>query len=187
MDNVLEMSNNGIAKYNDHKKYLEDFLNEIFSANETEELPDENANPEVRFTKFLWKIKFIEKELQKHSQVAKDTIKDIETWYEKKRNQLLGQINFLTNQMENYLRGNNLKSLSLPSGRIGFRKQQDKVEIVNPDLFYSKASSEVLRHIPESYEPDMVKIKSQLKENGVIPDGVEVTHQQPKFYYKLNG
>lgn len=182
MENILELT----PKEKD-KKLLEECLDEIFSKEESEELNAESISPEVRFTRFLWKINFLEQEIEKHSKVAEETVKEINDWFEKKKSQLKGQIDFLSNQMQYFLRINDCKSMVLPSGKIGFRVQQDKVEVVNQDLFFSKATSELLRHVPETYEPDMMKIKAHIKSTGEIPEGIEVSHQQPKFYYKLNG
>ena len=171
---------------NEEKKLLEECIDELFSKEEQEELPKEDQKPEVRFTRFLYKINFIEQDIQKNKKVAEDTIKEINDWFEKKRNQLEKQIEWLGNQMKNYLIIQNQKSLSLTSGKIGFRNQQDKIVIVDNDLFYNKALPDLLRKIEESYEPDMSKIKKQIKTTGDIPMGIEVSPVEPKFYYKLN-
>jgi hypothetical protein len=87
--------------------------------------------------------------------------------------------------MQNYLVKNNLKSLQLPPGTIGMRKQQDKILIIDEELFYEKADSNLLRNIPESYEPDMKKIKEHIKTTAIIPAGIDIIPQDSKFYYKL--
>lgn len=186
MENILGLNQNDLTTKEEDKKLLEECLDELFSKEESEEIRNESLSPEVRFTKFLWKINFIEQEIEKHSKVAEETIKEVNDWFEQKKDQLKKQIEFLSNQMQNYLRVQDRKSLALPSGKIGFRIQQDKIEVADPDLFYSKATPDLLRHIPESYEPDILKIKSHIKTNGDIPSGVEVSPQAPKFYYKLN-
>ena len=170
----------------DTKRILEKYLDELFSEEEQEEFQKEEITPEIRFTRFLWKIKFIEQDIEKNRRVAEETIKEITDWFEKKKSQLEGQIRFLCDQMQNYLTIQDLKSLSLPSGKIGFRNQQDKIEITDYDLFYNKALPELLRHVPESYEPDMKKIKEHIKTTSEIPEGIDITPQDPKFYYKLN-
>ena len=181
---VLEL--NTTSKDQDTKEVLENYLDELFSAEEQEDLRKEEVTPEIRFTRFLWKIKFLEQELDKHQRVAENTIKEVSDWFEKKKSQLDNQIRFLCDQMQNYLTIQDLKSLSLPSGKIGFRNQQDKIEIINYDLFYNKALPELLRHVPESYEPDLKKIKEHIKTTSEIPEGIDIVPQEPKFYYKLN-
>ena len=168
------------------KRILENYLDQLFSEEEQEDLQKEEVTPEIRFTRFLWKIKFIEKELDKHQKVAEKTIKEVSDWFSKKKSQLEGQIRFLCDQMQNYLSIQDLKSLSLPSGKISLRAQKDKVEIIDYDLFYSKALPELLRQIPESFEPDLKKIKEHIKTTSEIPEGIDITPQEPKFYYKLN-
>jgi len=170
----------------DTKEVLEKYLDELFSEEEQADFKKEEVTPEIRFTRFLWKIKFIEQELNKHQRVMEETISEVSGWFDKKKTQLEGQIRFLCDQMQNYLSIQDLKSLSLPSGKIGFRNQQNKIEIVDYDLFYNKAGNAFLRHVPESYEPDMKKIKEHIKTTSEIPEGVDITPQEPKFYYKLN-
>ena len=164
---------------------LKEIFDEMYEAIENaEELTDES--PEVRFSKFLYVIKMKEQEIAKVKAIAEKLIQDIETWTDKKIGQHQGQIEFLSKQMENYLRQKEIKSLPLPSGTIGLRKQQPKILIIDEDKFYEKADASILRRIPESFEPDLKAIKEKLKTTGEIPEGIEVTEQEAKFYYKLN-
>ena len=94
---------NDTSEDQDTKEVLEKYLDELFSAEEKEDLQKEEQNPEVRFTRFLYKIKFIEQDIEKNKKVAEDTIKEINDWFEKKRNQLEKQIEWLSNKMQNYL------------------------------------------------------------------------------------
>ena len=185
---VLELNDNNqlTSEDQDTKEFLEKYLDEMFTSDEEKEEIKEEQSPEVRFTRFLYKIKFIEQDIEKNKKIAEDTIKEITDWFDKRRNQLEKQIKFLSDQMQNYLIIQDLKSLSLPSGKIGFRNQVDKIEIINYDLFYNKALPELLRQVPESYEPDIPKIKMHIKNTGDIPEGLQLTPQDPKFYYKLN-
>lgn len=164
---------------------LKEIFDEMYEAIENaEELTDDS--PEVRFSKFLWVIRMKEKDIAKVKATAEKLIRDIEVWTDKKISQHQGQIDFLSKQMENYLRQKVIKSLPLPSGTIGLRKQQPKITIVDSDKFYENADASILRRIPESFEPDLKSIKEKLKTTGEIPAGVEVTEQDAKFFYKLN-
>jgi len=164
---------------------LKEIFDEMYEAIENaEELTDES--PEVRFSKFLYVIKMKEREITKVKATAEKLIQDIEAWTDKKISQHQGQIEFLSKQMENYLRQQQLKSLPLPSGTVGLRKQQPKILIIDEDKFYENADASILRRIPESFEPDLKAIKEKLKTTGEIPEGIEVTEQEAKFYYKLN-
>lgn len=190
VQNITELNpDNGISILPAEESEVMAQLKEIFddmdeAIENAEELTDES--PEVRFSKFLYVIKIKEQEITRVKATAEKLIQDIEAWTEKKIGQHQGQIEFLSKQMENYLRQQNQKSLPLPSGTIGLRKQQDKITITDEELFYQKASPELLRHVPESFEPDMKKIKEHIKTTGEIPIGIELTPVDVKFYYKLN-
>lgn len=162
---------------------IENFLRENLSE-ELETLTEES--PEIIFTKYLWVIKLLEEKLEGFKTTAYGFINQTERWLERKESQITNQVNYLLNQMQNYLQINNQKSLSLPTGIVGFRKQPSKLEIKDLSLFLKNAKEELLRKIPECYEPDLMKIKSYIKETGDIPLGIELINQDPKFYYKIN-
>ncbi len=65
-------------------------------------------------------------------------------------------------------------------------KKPDKVEIEDLDLFLKKAKPEMLTVVPESYKPDMNKIKAYIKSKPV-PPGIKVIEGKEEFSYKLNG
>ena len=147
-----------------------------------------NANdPELQCSKFLYAIKIIEQDIEKCQLNAENMINEISKWLEKKINQKQGQIEFMCNYMRNYISQKNLKSLSLPAGNIGFRKQVDKVEITDPDKFMEFATFDIIKVEPEKFIPDISAIKAKLKETGVLPVGVKLITPEPKFYYKING
>ena len=154
---------------------------------EDKEISFDDMNPEIQITKFLYAIRFREREMEKMKTNAENMISEINSWLEKKLESKQKQIEFMSNHMKNYLSQKNLKSLALPSGNIGFRKQPDKVEIVDPDTFFENATFDIIRVVPEKFEPDLAAIKAKIKENGEIPAGVDLITPDPKFYYKLNG
>jgi type I site-specific restriction-modification system R (restriction) subunit len=168
----------------DAAEILEEFFDEIFTEAEGKEMLT-NSSPEIVFTKYLWVIKKLETEIEKIRITSEKLKSEIDEWESKKTNQKLDQIAYLSNQMENYLRQKELKSLSLPNGNIGLRKQQPKIEIINEEMFYEHAEASLLRHVPESYAPDLTAIKQKIKSTGELPKGVEVTEQDSKFFYKL--
>jgi hypothetical protein len=124
--------------------------------------------------------------IQSVNATAEKLIDEIEQWRERKTQQHQGQIDFLSARMAGYLKQQQLKSLHLPSGTIGLRKQQSKIEIVDSDKFYESVPSELLRYVPESFEPDLKKIREHIKTTGEVLVGLDVIEQEPKFYYKLN-
>lgn len=182
--NVSPMKDPPIKIVSD-KELLEEFLNGLESeGSDLKEIQD--LEPEMRLDKFLYVIRQKEKELQRCSALAEESIKRAQSWIDKKANTINSAIDFLSSQMRNYLKQNQLKSLSLPNGSIGFRKQQDTIEIIDETLFLTTANSELLRHIPEKFEADLKSIKDHIKKTSEIPAGVELKTKQDKFYYKLS-
>lgn len=79
----------------------------------------------------------------------------------------------------------NLKTNDLPNGIIRIRKQPDKIINVDEELFFRKATDDLLNIILESVKPDLLKIKAWITRTGRIPDGVEVTRGEEKFSYTV--
>jgi hypothetical protein len=124
--------------------------------------------------------------MEKMKTNAENMIAEITGWLEKKLESKQKQIDYMCSLMQNYLSQKHIKSLTLPSGNVGFRKQPDKVEIINVDQFFEHAAIDLIKVVPEKFEPDLSAIKALIKEKGEIPAGVDITIQESKFYYKLN-
>ena len=168
------------------KELLEDFLNGL-ELNDDSAVSIDEIEPEIKLDKYLWVIRQKESELNKCSALAEESIRRTQAWLNKKENTITSAIEFLSGQMKNYLKQNKLKSLSLPNGNIGFRKQSDVVIIQNEELFLENAKPELLRHIQESYEPDLKAIKDYIKKSGGdLPKGIDLKPQESKFYYTLS-
>lgn len=168
------------------KELLEDFLNGL-DLNDDTVVSIEDVEPEIKLDKYLWVIRQKEIELNKCSALAEESMRRTQAWLNKKENTITSAIEFLSGQMKNYLKQNKLKSLSLPNGNIGFRKQSDVVIIQNEEIFLENAKPELLRHIQESYEPDLKAIKDYIKKSGGdLPIGIDLKPQESKFYYKLS-
>lgn len=190
-DIIKKIHSNGISKNDSaevfiksEKELLEDFLNELDTGDGLVSI--EEIEPEIRIDKFLWVIRQKEIELNKCRAIAEESITRTQSWIDKKEISSNSAIEFLTGQMKNYLRQRELKSLSLPNGNIGFRKQPDTIEIIDETLFLEKAKPEFLRHIPEKFEADLKSIKDFIKETSEIPEGLDLKSKGDKFYYKLS-
>lgn len=72
------------------------------------------------------------------------------------------------------------KSISLPSGRVRFRKVPDK--FIYDD---GKVVSWAIKNLPEAVrwksEPIKDMIKAHVKATGELPDGLTIEPQEPKF------
>jgi len=166
------------------KELLEDFLNSI-ELDDSKYTDLESITPEIRLNNFLWVLKLKEAEIEKCNSIAEGNIERTNNWLDTKHKKINSTIDFLSNQMRQYLSSQKLKSLSLPNGTIGLRKQPDSVIVTDEGLFLSVAKPELLRHLTESYEPDLKAIKDYLKNTGELPDGCELKSKSDKFYYKL--
>jgi len=167
------------------KELLEDFLDGL-DLNDGDLVSIDEIEPEIKLNKYLWVILQKELEIGKCKALAEESISRTQAWFDKKENTINAAIEFLSGQMKNYLKQNKLKTLSLPNGNIGFRKQPDIVEITDEELFLTTAASELLRHVPEKFEADLKSIKEYIKTTSEIPPGIELKSKDPKFYYKLN-
>jgi hypothetical protein len=171
---------------NEERAKLTELIDEIFPDDIEQGEFVTSDDPQVLFAKFLWRIKYLEDEIGQYKSTAEKLMQEIENWFKSKNKQKQSQIDFLSGRMEEYLRTREIKSMSLPAGIVGLRRQPDKVEVTNAELFYEKADAGLIRKIPETQEPDIPKIKQQIKQTGEVPDGVDVVSQESKFYYKLN-
>lgn len=154
---------------------------------EDKEISLDDTNPELQFTKFLYAIRHIESDMDKMKLNAENMITEINNWLEKKLASKQNQIDFMCKLMKNYLSQKSLKSLTLPSGNVGFRKQPERVEVVDEDKFMEFATFDIIKIEPEKFVPDLNAIKAKLKETGELPVGVDFITPEPKFYYKING
>ncbi|WP_297844720.1 host-nuclease inhibitor Gam family protein [Ignavibacterium sp.] len=105
-------------------------------------------------------IKKLEEQIEKNFDTAAQEIEIIETWALKRNEKLTKRIEWISRKLELYLKNENLKTLDLPNGIIRIRKQPDKRINVDEELFFRKATDDLLNIIPESVKPDLLKIKA---------------------------
>ena len=154
---------------------------------EDKEISLDDTNPTLQFTKFLYGIRHIESEMDQMKLNAGNMITEINSWLDKKLESKQKQIDFMCGLMKNYLSQQGIKSLPLPSGTIGFRKQPERIEIVDEDVFMEHATFDIIKVEPEKFLPDLKAIKAKIKDQGIIPAGVDIVTPEMKFFYKLNG
>lgn len=130
----------------------------------------------------LRKIKQLQDEKEKNVSLANAEIEKIEEWLNATNDQVQQSIDYFQSLLAEYAmeqRKNDpkFKSLKLPNGRIGFRKQQPKWEYDNEKVIEALKASERDDLIRVKEEPDKSAIKKAFKvaENKVInPDTGEV-------------
>jgi hypothetical protein len=133
----------------------------------------------------LIEIRKLEEQIEKNFDTAAQEREIIKNWALERNTMLNARIEWFSKKLELFLKEENLKTLDLPNGIIRMRKQPEKVNIVDEEKFFKKATSALLNIIPESAKPDLLKIKAWIKRTGRIPDGVEVISGDEKFSYTI--
>lgn len=133
----------------------------------------------------LIEIRNLNSQISNIQSETQEEINIINQWAQVKIGKLIDKITFYEAKLERFIRQQNLKTIELPNGTLRIRKSPDKVEIIDPELFMNNATPELLKIIPETYKPDLNKIKSFIKSKGTIPPGVKFEEGKEQFTYKL--
>lgn len=142
----------------------------------------------------LHKIQRLERGKKWAQELADERIAVVNCWLEKQLADRQGAIDSLQNQLQIYaedrLKNSKRKSVSLPSGKFGFRKQPPKIE--RPDdqilLAYAKEANPQFVKVKESLDwlglkkSCIIDGNKMIDENGEVLPGITVTEQGPKFY-----
>ena len=158
------------------------FIDQI--VNEAEE-KEQKLNCEMADLMLL-EIRNLQEEIEQTFEQAERERTIIKNWAITKNSKLTNRIEWLSKKLELFLKEEDVKTLELAFGTIRFRKQPDKIEIVDDELFLNNATSNMLAIIPETAKADLSKIKSFIKRSGRIPQGCEVIPGEIKFSYKIN-
>jgi hypothetical protein len=110
----------------------------------------------------------------------------IKNWAINSNDKLVNRIQWLEKRLEAWLKEEGQKTVDLPNGVIRFRKQPDRIEIIDNELFLNNATSNMLSIIPETAKADLNKIKAFIKRSGRTPKGCEVIPGEVKFSYSIN-
>ncbi|MBZ0184480.1 MAG: host-nuclease inhibitor Gam family protein [Melioribacteraceae bacterium] len=160
------------------KNFLDELLEEVEHKEKTEQL--------AYYDLALIEIKELTKQIEVIFTQADKEAEIIKSWALSKASKLQDRITFIEQKLESYIRAEELKTLSLPNGTLKLRKNPDKVEITDMDVFLSKANKDMLTIIPEQLKPDLNKIKTYIKMKGEIPVGVNIISGEETFSIKLN-
>ena len=110
----------------------------------------------------------------------------IKNWAINSNDKLVNRIQWLEKRLEAWLKEEGQKTVDLPNGVIRFRKQPDRIEIIDNELFLNNATSNMLSIIPETAKADLNKIKAFIKRSGRTPKGCEIIQGEVKFSYSIN-
>ena len=156
------------------------FLDELLKQAEVKE--DEQT--EAYFDLLLLQIKQLTKQIEYNFSQSEKECSMINTFVLHKNAQLQERIKLIEIKLQSFILEKKEKTIALPNGTLKMHKKPDRVEIEDLDLFLKKAKPEMLTVVPESYKPDMNKIKNYIKSKPV-PPGSKVIEGKEEFSYKL--
>jgi len=139
----------------------------------------------LRADQALAAIAVIEERIAETEQLAQQEIDLISAWRDSENAKQQNKINWLSFNLEKFIRGTSDSTIALAHGTIKIRKSRDKIEIVDLQKFAVIGQRHgLLRHIDANNEPDMNAIRAFIKINGGKPPvGVILTPGQPTFSY----
>jgi len=152
------------------------------------EIADKNkllAMNKLRADQALATIAIIEEKITEIEQIAQQEIDLVKSWAEEESRKQQNKINWLSFNLEKFLKSTCDSTISLAHGSIKFRKSRDKIEIVDLQKFSVIGQRHgLLRHVDAKDEPDMNALRAFIKLNGGKPcAGVILTPGQPTFSY----
>ena len=101
------------------------------------------------------------------------------------KDHLQERINLIEKQLEQFARSSDKKTIDLLNGILKVRKSPDKAEVVDLELFLSKANADLVTVIPEQIKPNLKNIKNFIKMTTKVPDGVRVIEGKEEFSYTI--
>ncbi len=134
----------------------------------------------------LLEIRNLQEEIERVFDQAEKERTIIKNWAITKNSKLASRIEWISKKLELFLKDENVKTLELAFGSLRFRKQPDRVEILDNELFLNNATSNMLSIIPETAKADLNKIKAFIKRSGRTPKGCEIIPGEIKFSYTIN-
>ena len=133
----------------------------------------------------IMEIRKLEEQIESNFDTATKEREIIKNWALERNSMLQTRIDWLSKKLEGYLRAEDIKTLDLANGVIRLRKQTDTVSIVNEEKFLKHATKEMLNIIPETVKPDLLRLRTWIRNSGRIPPGVELVPGDIKFSYTI--
>lgn len=142
----------------------------------------------------LEKIAEAENEIEKNNAYAEMQMQKIKDWNEDVNKEHKNTIDFMSSHLQRYLMEENVKSIKLINGNIGFRKQQDKWKIED--------DAGLVQFLEDTELHDLVRVKktpalSEMKKHlsvvgnqvvyemtGEVIEGITIEEQPDKFTFK---
>jgi len=168
------------------------FIEELLAESEVREKERQVEMTKLRADQVLAALSVLEKKAEEVNNLADEEIILIEEFRQTEIEKLEKKASWLSYQLESFIRSLNredpsCKSVTLPHGVLKLRLGRDKVEITDLDKFLKVAEKrDLLKKVPESYEPDLQKTLAYVKTYGFLT-GVTLIPAQTKFSYTTKG
>ena len=148
----------------------------------------------------LRKIKEAENEIEKVEYFAESQIRQVENWKAKETDKHHESIDYFQSLLAEYLQNKRkedpkLKSITLPTGNVGFRKRQPKW-VYNDDVLLKALENENMNDlIRVKKEVNKKAIKKEFKvvdgnvinpETGQVIEGIQIVEQGESLNVRLN-
>ena len=161
----------------DGREWMEKFLQEVEEG--------EKISEKEHVDLLLIEIKSLQGQIAVNFKQADREVELIKEWVLSKNLKLHDRVCRIERILEKFIRETGEKTVDLPNGTLKLHKKPDKIEIEDLELFLKNARMEMLARVPETYKPDMTKVKQYCASHLNPPAGVLVTKGKPEFTYKL--
>jgi phage host-nuclease inhibitor protein Gam len=132
------------------------FIEELLEEAEVREKEYQKEMDKLKADQMLAAVEKIESQMNDVIELAEEEIRLIEDYRKSELEKLEKKRSWLAFNLEGYIRSSGDKTITLPHGQIKLRQGRQKVQVIDMDKFLKAGERlNLLRKIPESYEPDL--------------------------------
>ena len=165
-----------------------DFIEELLVLAEQADQEKKISMDRLRADQILSAIEKLEEGMMEVNSLCDKEIKLIEEYHANELTRLDKKRNWLTFNLEGYMRGTGEKTLRLPHGTLKLRKGKDRIAVIAMEQFLKVGQKlGLLKKVPESFSPDLQAILNHVHSTGEVPPGIEVIPAEVRFTYRING
>ena len=146
------------------------------------------VNDNIKANDVLYWVSAIDRDEQEILNYQRQEIDRIKRFTDNKLKSLHKRREFFKTTLESYFSTCKGKSLSLQNGKIGTRKQPDRVVVQDEDALYKwwmehtiVANNKMMKIV---HKPVLKEIKSYIQDIGECPEGVEYKEGKTQFYVR---
>jgi Bacteriophage Mu Gam like protein len=130
-------------------------------------------------------IAVMEEKIAEVEQIAQQEIDLVISWKDSETTKLQNKINWLSFNLEKFVRASGEKTIRLPHGRLSLRAGKAKISVVDEAAFMKIAEKKGLIRIkPTENLPDLLKIHEFIRQHGFPPAGCSYTPATVNFSFK---